>query len=362
MMTGLLARYIGWRFLSAFLAIFVGLFVLTVMVDFIEMMRRTAEIKEASAFLVGKISLYRVPFLTERLLPFGIMIAVMYAYLDLTRRLELVIARSAGVSVWQFLWPSIAMVLLLGIAATTLYNPLVVNLREISLRLENELWKDNHTLNDSGNGFWIRQRTSEGHTLINAAFSNNQGVELSSVTIFRLDQADRFQERIEAKSAMLEPGVWRLRDVRIYGLDGLTGESSVYELKTNLTAREARESFATPDTVPFWQLASNIDLVENAGLAAAGYRLQYYRLLLQPLYLVAMVLLAAAVSLRSFRFGGVQKMVLGGIAGGFALYVVTKVTDDVTNAGLMSPILAALLPILMGGLTGLMALLYQEDG
>ncbi len=57
-------------------------------------------------------------------------------------------------------------------------------------------------------------------------------------------------------------------------------------------------------------------LAENAGLAAAGYRVQYYQLLAQPFYLAAMVLLAASVSLRSFRFGGVQRMVLGGVAGG----------------------------------------------
>jgi lipopolysaccharide export system permease protein len=63
--------------------------------------------------------------------------------------------------------------------------------------------------------------------------------------------------------------------------------------------------------VPFWQLSSYIDTAEKAGLAATGYRLQYYQLLAQPFYLVAMVLLAASVSLRFFRFGGVQKIVLG---------------------------------------------------
>ena len=76
------------------------------------------------------------------------------------------------------------------------------------------------------------------------------------------------------------------------------------------------EKAATPETVPFWELSSYIDHAESAGLAAAGYRLQYYQLLAQPFYLAAMVLLAASVSLRFFRFGGVQKIVLGGIGVG----------------------------------------------
>jgi len=73
-------------------------------------------------------------------------------------------------------------------------------------------------------------------------------------------------------------------------------------------------------------------------------------------------MLAAAVSLRLFRFGGVQKMVLGGIVGGFLLYVMSKVTGDLSKAGLISAVAAAGLPPLAGGLTGLITLLYQEDG
>jgi lipopolysaccharide export system permease protein len=75
-----------------------------------------------------------------------------------------------------------------------------------------------------------------------------------------------------------------------------------------------------------------------------------------------MVLLACSVSLRFFRFGGVAKMVLGGIASGFLLYVLSKVTEDLSKAELMHPAAAAWLPVLAGGLTGFVVLLYQEDG
>jgi lipopolysaccharide export system permease protein len=75
-----------------------------------------------------------------------------------------------------------------------------------------------------------------------------------------------------------------------------------------------------------------------------------------------MVLLAAAVSLRFFRFGGVQKMVLGGVTAGFLLYVMSKVTEDMSKAELMHPVAAAWLPVLIGSVIGCVALLYQEDG
>ena len=95
---------------------------------------------------------------------------------------------------------------------------------------------------------------------------------------------------------------------------------------------------------------------------AAGYRLQYQQLLSRPFLLTAMVLLAASVSLRFFRFGGVQKMVLAGVAAGFLLYILSKITEDLSKALLMPPTAAAWTPALIGALVGVIALLHQEDG
>ena len=139
-----------------------------------------------------------------------------------------------------------------------------------------------------------------------------------------------------------------------------SGES--YRLATNLTPEQVRETFSTPETVPFWQLPYFIDMAERAGLTASGYRLQYQKLLARPFMLAAMVLLAAAFSLRFFRMGGVQKMVLGGVASGFVLYIMSKLTDDLSKAELLPPMIAAWMPAAVGAMTGFVALLYQEDG
>ena len=74
-----------------------------------------------------------------------------------------------------------------------------------------------------------------------------------------------------------------------------------------------------------------IRLADNAGLSAAGYRLQLHKLVSRPFQLASMVLLAAAFSLRFARMGGVQKMVLGGVLSGFLLYVLSKITEDMST-------------------------------
>jgi lipopolysaccharide export system permease protein len=362
-MTQTLGRYFGTRFLVTFSAIFAGVFGLVMLIDYLEMMRRHADIPNASALLIARASLYRVPQIVERILPFAVLIAAMSCFLGLSRRLELVIARSAGVSAWQFTAPALMAALAVGAFATGIYNPVAAILAEQSKRMEAEL--AGRTLQLTGStstGIWLRQRGADGQSIMNAATSREQGIQLGTVTVFTFDHDNRFLERIEAKSAKLEPGQWRLESARIHAPGIPPSDRVSYLLSTNLTAEQVQETFSTPETVPFWQLPEYIVRAENAGLSASAFRLQYQKLLARPFLLAAMVVLAAAFSLRFFRFGGVQKMVLGGVASGFLIYVVSKLTDDLSKAELMNPVIAAWLPTSVGGLAGFLALLHQEDG
>jgi lipopolysaccharide export system permease protein len=349
-MTGTLARYFGMRFLTTLVAVLAGVFALVILLDYVEMMRRLSDAPNVSALKVAQTSLFRVPQITERVLPFCTLIGAMSCYLSLSRRLELVISRAAGMSAWQFIAPAVFVALGVGIIATTVYNPIAATLQEKSKRLEAEISGNNQIgLQATVNGFWITQRSDNGQSIVNALSSREQGVVLNNVMAFVFDQHHKFI-------------YWQLEEVRIYAPGQPPREHEQYRLTTNLTPEQVRETFSTPETVPFWQLPGFIELAERAGLPATGYRLQYQKLLARPFMLAAMVLLAAAFSLRFVRFGGVQKMVLGGIASGFLLYVMSKLTDDLSNAELIPPIVAAWMPAAVGAMTGFVVLLYQEDG
>jgi lipopolysaccharide export system permease protein len=250
-----------------------------------------------------------------------------------------------------------------GTGATTIYNPVSAVLHERSKRLEADMLGENMSaLQENTSGFWVRQKSADGAAIINANSSREQGAVLGGVSVFTFDSEGHFQSRIEAKSATLQQGYWQLDEARVYVSGKAPDIEDSFRLATNLTLEQVRESFATPETVPFWQLPTYIDMADRAGLGAAGYRLQYQLLLARPFLLAAMVMLAASVSLRFFRFGGVQKMVLSGITAGFLLFVLSKITEDMSKSELMSPVAAAWIPVVVGGLTGFVALLYQEDG
>src|ERR1700710_635679 len=205
MVTNTLGRYFAGRFVVSAVGVFASIFVLLVLIDYIEMVRKTSGLVSASALMVAETSLFRVPQLLEKMMPFCILIGAMTCYLALSRRLELVVARAAGVSAWQFIAPALASALVLGILATTAYNPMSANLRELSKRMEADLFSSvpgGGGVQDAA-GLWVNQVNSDGQAIINAARSEQQGVRLTGLTVFKFDTEFQFKERIEAREATL---------------------------------------------------------------------------------------------------------------------------------------------------------------
>ncbi|MEO1720130.1 MAG: LptF/LptG family permease, partial [Pseudomonadota bacterium] len=105
-----------------------------------------------------------------------------------------------------------------------------------------------------------------------------------------------------------------------------------------------------------------IDLAKRAGLSSAHYEVQLQLLLSRPFLLMAMVLLGATVSLKSFRGGGIQNMVMLGLGLGITFFLGAEISRQIGVSGLVAPWIAVWVPVGVGWLLGLTILLHQEDG
>ena len=353
--------YLSQRFLRMIGLVFATMFGLIYLIDFVELLRRSSDSEGATAAFVAFISLLRVPAVCEQILPFAVLFGAMAAFLALSRKLELVVARAAGLSAWQFLFPPVLIVALIGVFSITVYNPVSAVLKQRADRFETRLFgKTGRSEVDTS--LWIRQKSADGQAIVRAERSSDNGTQLASVTAFVYDNAGRFSERVEGARAVLSPGFWTFEDAKVMRAGEEPAMHGRYIVSSNLSPEQVTQSFVAPDTVPFWDLPALRERTELAGLDATGYRLRYQVLLARPVLLVAMVLVAASFSLRFFRFGGVSRMVLGGVLAGFVLYVTTKLVGDLGNAGLMSAAAAAWTPAFGGCMLGTLALLHQEDG
>lgn len=354
-------RYLTKRFARSILSVFGTFFFLVLTLDFVELMRRAGDSPLATTPKVIQLALFRAPAVAEQIFPFAVLFGGMFALLTLSRKLELVVARSVGVSAWQFLQPAALVAVLIGLVSIMVYNPLAAEMKLRATTLEAAIFA-RAGQSTSGQDIWIRQRSVDGQAIIRAAAALPEGNGLSQVAIFAFNPEGGFSERIEAREAVLYRGYWELTDARVVSATEEPQSYKTYLLATTLEPEQLRQSFTPPDSVGFWAMPTVIERTQKAGLDTTRYELRYQSLMARPLLLLAMVLVAASVSLRFFRFGGVTKLVIGGVAAGFVLYVATQLSEELGASGIVNPPVAAWLPAIVGTLLGALALLHQEDG
>jgi lipopolysaccharide export system permease protein len=356
-----LGFYFARQFATLVISIFLFFFFLVFLITYLEFFTRNLGNQDFDPTQVFLFTLYRVPSICEDILPFTTLFGSIAAFILANRRLEIVIARAAGISAWQFLIPACIVGLLLGGAATAIYNPISAELRAISDQMRASMTEKRPRRADTG-PVWIRQAGEGRESLIGALRTSDDGTTLSDVTAFVFDENGAFLERIDAKTARFAPGEWQIEDAMVTRLERQPRKEATYRLPTTLTSDQVRETFDNLEAISFWELPKLIDTAQRAGLPSSRYELRYNTLLSRPLVLLAMVLIAAIVSLRFSRSREVGNMILAGVGVGFMLYVVSKIAWDLGSGGIVPPPLAAWLPAIVTLLMGATALLHLEDG
>jgi lipopolysaccharide export system permease protein len=302
-------------------------------------------------------------------MPFAVLIGGIIAFWRLTRSSELIVARAAGVSAWQFLSVPVLCAIGLGAFGTGAISPLSSVMFARASALDNiYLRQTGGPLALSGGQLWLRQADRgldpQGVAIIHARQVALKGKRLAvaDISVFRLDASDHLLSRVEAANGSLLRGAWKLNGARTIEPDHLPVNVGTIQLATDLTARRVQESFQSPETLSVWALPSFIGLLENAGFSSVRHRLHFQSLLALPLLCGTMALVAAGFSMRQTRRGGVARMVGSGVAAGFALFTVSKVAEEFGQSGALPPLLAAWAPAAAGLMLAVSLLLHLEDG
>lgn len=359
----ILGLYLAHRYLAAMLGTFALCGVLVFMIDFVEVLRQAGKYGSVPATTLIWLAILRLPAYTELLLGFAVQVGAIAALLMLNRRSELAVMRAAGMSIWQFLRPAVLVAVLIGAFAVTVYNPMAATARAEAERLFSQVFgRESNFMQSQVNGAWLRQEGADGSSVVNARSVLRRGLELNGVTMIQYDRSGAFTERIDGGRAHLEDGYWRVEEAIVARIGQPSERYASYLVSTYLSADRVRDALGSAISISFWELPGIIEATEKAGLSSARFRIQYELLLSRPLLLIAMVLLGATVSLRSFRSGKVHVMVVYGMVGGFGFLLLAEVSRQIGVAGLVSPRFAVWAPIGIAILLSLTLLLNQEDG
>ncbi len=354
------------------LAVGVMLFALTSLVslfDFLELLREAATRPQASLGVIAEIEVLRMPWSLMQILPFAVLLGGIFAFWKLARSSELVVARAAGISAWQFLAVPVLLAALLGAVGTGGVSPISALMYSRAEILDNVYLKPGGgPLSLNGGELWVRQADTglvpDGVAVLHArdVMLHGNMLEADKVTILRLDGQTTLLARIEAAHAMLDKGDWTLSDASVLAPDSAPRHEDAMAFPTDLTVHRVQESFASPDSLSFWALPGFIRLLKQSGFSATQHELAFQALAALPLLCATMALVAAGFSLRTSRRGGALSMLVSGVASGFTLFMVSEVANQFGTSGAVPVVLAAWAPALAGMFLALALLLHLEDG
>ncbi len=359
-----LFRYISRLFLTHLVVLMLILQGIMLLLNVIEDLRRSAGGDHQTPFgLVFSMSLMKLPYLSEVVLPMGILFTAIYTCWKLNKTSELVVMRSSGLSAWQFLSPLIACAVLTGILATTILNPVSAIFLNRHEQLERNYFNsDKNLVTVSKTGIWLRQPTELGYALIHSDGFDQEEWRLNKVIVLYFDKDDNFVQRMDSPTVYLRDKHWEIQNPLVSDKNGGVQQAERYQLPTELTSSKIEESFADPKTISFWSIPGYIGIMEDTGFPATRIYLRFHQLLAQPFLFMAMILLAATFSLRPPRQGGVVLLVAMGVAVGFFTFFMQSFLQAFGVSGKVSVPLAAWSPAVIGLLLGGTALLHLEDG
>lgn len=361
--------YLGRRFLQSFLRVLAVLALLIFVIDGLENIRGLTQYGVSfSESLV--LAATRTPSFILKTLPIIVMLSALAFCVGLARSSEFVVTRAVGISALRALSIPAFYGFTLGLAAILVLNPLAATFSAKYTELRAEYTNSKRSAVSFGeDGFWLRQKDKDGHTVIHAQSTNRRGTSLREATALKFNEEGAVISRLFSRTAILSQGQWVFTNGKYWHIDRDTlnpeKTAETFEIKrfdTDITPEQILEGYPKPNTVPIWDMPQMIRTINSAGFSSLPHVIHFNIELARPLMLVAMIFLGAAFTLQNARLGNLGISVFLALICGFALYFLQNLAMTLGEAGEIPVFAAAWAPPLSGLLLALGMFLKFEDG
>jgi len=205
---------------------------------------------------------------------------------------------------------------------------------------------ENSSVSINQNGFWIR----DGDNFINVR-RNIDGRLFNSITVIEVNSSNKIERVIKSENAIFDGDSLDMSGSEIFSID----ESSSFD-KISLKERNSYNKIVSfdqdlidslekdPEDLSTWTLIKQIRFLTDNKLRSGVFEVELYKRLIQPVTLIAMILLAML-----FIFGSTRDVTLGrkiffGVALGLSFEMLSRVASAMSLGLDFSPFLSSILP------------------
>ncbi|MDP4946081.1 MULTISPECIES: LPS export ABC transporter permease LptG [unclassified Alishewanella] len=202
-----------------------------------------------------------------------------------------------------------------------------------------------------GNLFAARQGVwaKDGDSFVNIKEVDDVG-NLQEITIYQFDENLALQQKITAISAVYIEDAWRLQQVTALNFTPeqiIRVEAESQRWRSTLTPEKLGVVTVKPEMLSLQGLIEYVDYLQQNGQDASRYQLAYWRKVLQPVTVGAMLLLALSFIFGPLRSVTMAARVLLGILTGFGFYMSNEVFGPLALVYQLPPLAGAAIPSLL---------------
>ena len=214
----------------------------------------------------------------------------------------------------------------------------------------------------SQEGFWIR----DGDNFINVK-KNIDGTLFSGITVIEVNSSNKIERIIKSENALFDGNSLDMSGSEIFSIDGSSffdgislKERNSYD-KTVSFDKDLIDSLEKePEDLSTWTLFKQIRFLSDNKLRSGIFEVELYKRLIQPVTLIAMVLLAMI-----FIFGSTRDVTLGrkiffGVALGLSFEMLSRIASAMALSLDLNPLMSSILPSIVVMLISIIFLLQKS--
>ncbi len=284
-----------------------------------------------------------IPSSVYKYMPFAALVGGLIGLGGLAATSELVVMRSAGISLLNITWMVIKPVLWFILVMLLLAEYVIPVADQYAENRRSLLLQGKDTVLNSPEGLWNREGDVFMH--VNSVQANGR---LYGVTRYHYDDNYRLLKSSFAESAIYIDGIWQEENVKETHFEGnrlYTNDYLVRAWETELTPGLLTILVQDTDNLAISKLYNYAQYLERQNLESDKYWLAYWGKVLQPLVIISLVLVAV-----SFIFGPLRQVTMGyriftGVVVGIVFQLLQKLLGPASLLYGLPPLLAVLLPI-----------------
>ena len=224
----------------------------------------------------------------------------------------------------------------------------------------NDLGGSNQSINQEG--FWIR----DGDNFINVK-KNIDGTLFSGITVIEVNSSNKIERVIKSENALFDGNSLDMSGSEIFSIDGSSffdgislKERNSYNKTVSFDQGLIESLEKEPKDLSTWTLIKQIRFLSDNKLRSGVFEVELYKRLVQPVTLIAMILLAML-----FLFGSSRDVTLGrkiffGVMLALSFEMLSRIASAMALSFDFNPLMSSILPSIIVMVVSLVFLIQKS--